>query len=150
MIELDYAPGNGDNREYAAMVADQHFAMVDCFTLELGYQLRRAPVAYKTWGTLNEAHDNVLVLCHALSGSSDVEDWWGPLLGPGKAFDTSRYLVFCGNVIGSPYGTVSPLSTNPDTGFHYGPEFPDSTIRDDIRQVFIHLFSSVKPNIPHR
>lgn len=77
------------------------------------------------------------MVCHALSGSSDISDWWGPLLGSGKAFDTSRYLVFCANVLGSPYGSTSSLSINPDTGRAYGPDFPQTTIRDDIRYVVL-------------
>lgn len=90
-------------------------------------------MAYKTWGKLNATSDNCLVVCHALSGSSDISDWWGPLLGNGKAFDTSRYFIFCANVLGSPYGSTSSLSIDPDTGRAYGPEFPQTTIRDDIR-----------------
>lgn len=56
-------------------------------------------------------------------------------MGPGKAFDASRYFIFCGNVMGSPYGSVSPLSINPETKKPYGPEFPLTTIRDDVRFV---------------
>ncbi len=56
-------------------------------------------------------------------------------MGPGKAFDPKRFFIVCANVIGSPYGTVSPISTNPKTGKPYGPEFPASTIRDDVRCV---------------
>ena len=73
-----------------------------------------------------------MVICHALTGSADVEDWWGPLIGPGKAFDTSRFFIFCGNVLGSPYGSVSPCTVNPETGMYYGPEFPLVTIRDSV------------------
>jgi homoserine O-acetyltransferase/O-succinyltransferase len=54
-------------------------------------------------------------------------------MGPGKAFDPLRYFIFCGNVLGSPYGTASPVTLNPATGVEYGPEFPPTTIRDDIR-----------------
>lgn len=60
---------------------------------------------------------------------------WGPLMGRGKAFDPSRYFIFCANVLGSPYGTASPITTNPETGELYGPEFPGTTIRDDVRYV---------------
>ena len=58
---------------------------------------------------------------------------WGPLMGSNKAFDFSRYFIYCGNVIGSPYGTVSSVSVNPENNKLYGPEFPGSTIRDDVR-----------------
>jgi homoserine O-acetyltransferase/O-succinyltransferase len=115
------------------LVEDQKYASVDSFILDSGLELVEANVAYKTWGILNEKRDNCLVICHALSGSSDVEDWWGPLLGPGKAFDSARYFIFCGNVMGSPYGSSSPLSINPSTGRMYGEEFPQTTIRDDVR-----------------
>jgi len=58
---------------------------------------------------------------------------WGPLIGPGKAFDTSRFFIFCGNALGSPYGSASPVTINPDSGVIYGPEFPLVTIRDDVK-----------------
>ncbi|KAH9963576.1 homoserine O-acetyltransferase [Russula dissimulans] len=106
---------------------------VDSFRLDGGVVLRNVPVAYKTWGSLNESADNVMVICHAFTGSADVEDWWGPLMGRGKAFDLNRFFIVCMNVMGSPYGTVSPITTNPNTGKPYGPEFPATTIRDDVR-----------------
>lgn len=58
---------------------------------------------------------------------------WGPLMGLGKAFDMSRFFVICLNVMGSPYGTASPVTIDPQTGQLYGPEFPKTTIRDDVR-----------------
>lgn len=54
-------------------------------------------------------------------------------MGRGKVFDSSRFFIFCANVMGSPYGSASPVTTNPDTGRLYGPEFPRTTIRDDVR-----------------
>ncbi|KAF7324894.1 AB hydrolase-1 domain-containing protein [Mycena kentingensis (nom. inval.)] len=112
---------------------DQNIFTVPEFTLECGSVLKQAPVAYKTWGRLNETRDNVMVICHALTGSADVEDWWGPLMGRNKAFDPTRFFVFCANTLGSPYGSASPITTNPDTGKPYGPSFPPTTIRDDVR-----------------
>ncbi|KAJ6629300.1 Alpha/Beta hydrolase protein [Mycena sp. CBHHK59/15] len=112
---------------------DQHIHVVPSFTLECGTELKEAPVAYKTWGKLNEARDNVMVICHALTGSADVEDWWGPLMGRNKAFDPSRFFIFCGNTLGSPYGSASPVTINPNTGRPYGPAFPPTSIRDDVR-----------------
>jgi len=64
---------------------------------------------------------------------SSAHDRWGPLLGPDRAFDPTRFFIFCGNVIGSPYGTVSSVTTNPETGKPYGPEMPGSTPKDDVR-----------------
>ncbi|KIJ32094.1 hypothetical protein M422DRAFT_76595 [Sphaerobolus stellatus SS14] len=116
-----------------AALIDQQIEIIPSFALECGVILREAPVAYKTWGTLNESRDNVMIICHAFTGSSDVQDWWGPLMGPGKAFDAHRFFIFCANVMGSPYGSASPVTINPDTGRPYGPEFPITTIRDDIR-----------------
>ncbi|KAF7304291.1 AB hydrolase-1 domain-containing protein [Mycena chlorophos] len=112
---------------------DQSVCIVPTFELECGTELRDAPVAYKTWGRLNAAKDNVMVICHALTGSADVEDWWGPLMGRNKAFDPSRFFIFCANTMGSPYGSASPITVNPDTGKPYGPAFPPTTIRDDVR-----------------
>jgi len=117
---------------FAALI-DQNIHTVPSFTLESGRVLKDVPVAYKTWGKLNETRDNAMIICHAFTGSADVEDWWGPLMGRGKAFDPKRYFIFCGNVMGSPYGSASPLTVNPDTGRPYGPEFPATTIRDDVR-----------------
>lgn len=115
------------------MVQKQKYAIIPSFTLESGINLRSVPVAYSTWGTLNSSGTNVLVVCHALTGSSDAQDWWRPLMGPGKALDYTRYFIFCGNVLGSPYGSASPLSVNAVTGRVFGPDFPEITIRDDVR-----------------
>jgi homoserine O-acetyltransferase len=127
---LDYKPS--EPNLYADLVSGQDIALIPSFVLESGCILKSCPVAYKTWGALNANRDNVLVICHALSGSSDVADWWAPLLGPGKALDYTRFFIFCGNVLGSPYGSASPLTLNVDTGRPYGPEFPQTSIRDDI------------------
>ncbi|WWC61964.1 homoserine O-acetyltransferase [Kwoniella dejecticola CBS 10117] len=111
----------------------QNTTIVPSFTLESGVTLHDVPVAYKTWGQLNQKGDNCLVICHALTGSADVEDWWGPLLGPDRAFDPTRFFIFCANVIGSPYGTISSVTINPDTGRPFGPEMPGSSPKDDVR-----------------
>ncbi|KAJ1723497.1 homoserine O- acetyltransferase [Coemansia erecta] len=118
---------------FTALVHDQKILTIPLFTLETGDVLREVPVAYKTWGTLNAEGNNCMVICHALTGSADAADWWGPLLGGGRAFDTSKFFVVCCNVLGSPYGTASPLTTNPETGHAYGPDFPLTSIRDDVR-----------------
>ena len=67
-------------------------------------------------------------------------------MGPNKAFDPNRFFIFCGNVAGSPYGTVSPISINPDTGEPYGPSFPPTSIRDDVLCVFPY---PTPPPLPH-
>ena len=117
-------------------MTDQQIAVVPSFTLESGVTLYNVPVAYCTRGKLSAEGDNALIICHALSGSADVNDWWGPLLGgTGKAFDTTRFFVICINCLGSPYGSASPVTYkdgDPSKGY-YGPEFPLTTIRDDVR-----------------
>nr|AAL09833.1 homoserine o-acetyltransferase [Neurospora crassa] len=121
---------------FAALIPDQQIAVIPSFTLESGVTLHNVPVAYTTRGTLNADGDNAMVICHALTGSADVSDWWGPLLGgPGRAFDVSRFFIVCFNSLGSPYGTASPVTAkdgDPTKG-RYGPEFPLTTIRDDVR-----------------
>ncbi|KAL9595343.1 MAG: hypothetical protein Q9219_006497 [cf. Caloplaca sp. 3 TL-2023] len=130
---------------FAALIPDQQIAIVPEFTLESGVVLRNAPVAYSTRGTLAPTGDNVLVICHALSGSADVSDWWGPLMGGnGRAFDITRFFVVCLNSLGSPYGSASPVTSidgDPRRG-RYGPDFPLTTIRDDVnihRLILDHL-----------
>ncbi|KAG0311955.1 homoserine O- acetyltransferase [Linnemannia gamsii] len=118
---------------FSKLVPSQTIAIIPEFTLDSGHVLYQVPVAYRTWGTLNEAGDNVMIICHALSGSADVEDWWGPLMGSGRAFDPAKFFIICCNVLGSPYGTASPVTLNPETNVNYGPEFPLATIRDDVR-----------------
>ena len=100
------------------------------YTLESGVVLQDVRLAYHTWGTLNEAADNVIVVGHSLTSSSDVAAWWSGALGPGKALDTEHYFVICVNAVGSPYGSLSPMSTAPGVDRPYGPELPQLTIRD--------------------
>lgn len=112
------------------MVQSYHIPHLE---LELGGVLHDAPVAFQTWGQLTEAADNAVLICHALTGNTEADDWWGGLVGPGRAFDTNRFFVISANVIGSPYGSASPLTPNPATGRPYGAAFPDITIRDTVR-----------------
>ncbi len=121
--------------QFAGLVTEQEFAIIPSFTLESGVTLKNVPIAYTTRGKLSEKQDNALVICHALSGSADVADWWGPLMGgPGQAFDMTRFFIVCLNSLGSPYGSASPMTNkdgDPAQG-RYGPEFPLTTIRDDV------------------
>lgn len=119
--------------EYGAMDSSGSSYVVDSLLLDSGETLREAMVRYKTFGKLNTIKDNVVVVCHALTGNASLDSWWGSLLGPGKAFDTEKYFVVCANVLGSCYGTCSPLSINPETGKPYGVDFPHVTIRDCVR-----------------
>ncbi|NNE70126.1 MAG: homoserine O-acetyltransferase [Rhodothermales bacterium] len=111
-------------------------------TLESGRVMRLVPVAYQTWGRLNSRGDNAVVVCHALTGDTDAEAWWPELIGPGRPIDTDRLFVVCANTLGSPYGSASPLTVDPDTGGAYGASFPDVTIRDTVsshRALLSHL-----------
>ncbi|TWU77309.1 homoserine O- acetyltransferase [Metarhizium rileyi] len=127
--------GSQPENPFATLIPDQQIAIVPEFTLESGITLQNVPVAYTTRGKLNSAGDNAMIICHALTGSADVSDWWGPLLGgPGRVFDTSRFFVVCMNSLGSPYGTASPVTAKDGDASkgNYGPEFPLTTIRDDV------------------
>ncbi|KAF2862390.1 homoserine O-acetyltransferase [Piedraia hortae CBS 480.64] len=136
------SPQEQTENPFVKLIPDQQIAIIPEFELESGYTLRNVPLAYKTYGTLSPGGDNAMVICHALTGSADVGDWWGPLLGgPGndeeeaKAFDMSRFFVVCINSLGSPYGSASPVTAvdgNPSNGI-YGPEFPLTTVRDDVK-----------------
>ena len=101
------------------------------FPLENGGELHPLQLAFHSSGTLNTERDNVILITHALTGSSDAFDWWEPVIGPGRAIDTSGYFVLCVNVLGSPYGSTSPL-TYQDFGKSPA-EFPKITIRDVVR-----------------
>lgn len=121
---------------FAALIPDQSIAIIPSFTLESGEELKNVPLAYSTRGQLSPNCDNAMVICHALTGSADVSDWWGPLLGgAGRAFDISRFFVICMNSLGSPYGSASPVTAKDgdSTKGRYGPEFPLTTIRDDVK-----------------
>ena len=130
--------------------------MLDC-----GRTLHPVRVAYETYGTLSPARDNVILVCHALSGDAHAagfaktpppastrdgfaaEDrdgtagrglgWWDGMIGPGKAFDTDRFFVVSTNLLGGCRGTTGPVSTNPATGKPYGSDFPVITVADMVR-----------------
>ena len=101
-------------------------------TLEDGTVLREVPVAYQTWGTLNAAGTNAIIVGHSLTSDTDAARWWDGFIGPGCALDTDHYFVFCANVLGSPYGTAAPVTLDPQTGAPYGALFPQATIRDTV------------------
>ncbi|MDE5806874.1 MAG: homoserine O-acetyltransferase [Muribaculaceae bacterium] len=103
------------------------------FPLEIGGELIDPVIAYHTYGSLNENRDNVLWVCHALTANSDVADWFPHTVEEGACLDPSKYFVICANILGSPYGTVSPLHKNPATGEPYYTDFPKVTIRDMVR-----------------
>ncbi len=101
--------------------------------LELGGRLDAVTLAYRTWGRLNAAGDNAVLVLHALTGDSQAGGaggWWGPLIGPGRALDTDRAFVVCANVLGGCQGSPGPASPDPLTGRPYGMRFPLITIGD--------------------
>jgi homoserine O-acetyltransferase/O-succinyltransferase len=100
------------------------------FTLENGEILPKIQIAYHTYGTLNAQGDNVVWVCHALTGNSEATDWWSGLVGEGKYLDPKQYFIVCANMLGSHYGSTSPISENPKTGRFYGLDFPTISIRD--------------------
>ena len=129
--------------------------------LDSGRELHPVRVAYETYGTLSPKRDNVILVCHALSGDAHAagssavppdagtrdgfgaEDrdgtagaglgWWDGMIGPGKAFDTDEFYVVSTNLLGGCRGTTGPSSTNPATGKPYGSDFPVLTVADMVR-----------------
>jgi homoserine O-acetyltransferase len=107
--------------------------------LQSGYKFDQVEVSYQTLGTLSARRDNVILVCHALSGTAHTAGlhpetgrpgWWDFHVGPGKSIDTSRFFVVCSNVLGGCDGTTGPMSLRPDTGKPYGMDFPAVTVRD--------------------
>ncbi|MDO8302908.1 MAG: homoserine O-acetyltransferase, partial [Sedimentisphaerales bacterium] len=111
--------------------------------LQCGKSLAPIDVAYETYGELNAAGDNVIFICHALSGNAHVAGrnspddkkpgWWEIMVGPGKGIDTNKYFVICSNFLGGCSGTTGPSSINPATGRPYGLDFPFITIADMVK-----------------
>ncbi|PYY52926.1 homoserine O-acetyltransferase [Curtobacterium sp. MCSS17_011] len=106
-----------------------------------GGRLPSVRVAYETWGTLNAARDNAVLVLHALTGDSHVAGapgpghrtagWWGDVVGPGRAIDTDRWFVIAPNMLGGCQGTTGPSSVSP-TGAEWGSTFPFVTVRDQV------------------
>ena len=113
--------------------------------LDCGVTLAPVNVAYETWGALNAARSNAVLVLHAFSGDAHAggeDGWWSNMIGPGLAFDTDRYFVICSNVIGGCRGTTGPGSVDPQTGCPFAMAFPAITIADMVRlqkQLIDHL-----------
>ncbi len=142
-------------------VETRYLDLPEPVTLDCGRELHPVRVAYETYGTLSPRRDNVILVCHALSGDAHAagfsteqpeastrdgfgaEDrdgsagkalgWWDGMIGPGKAFDTDRFFVVSTNLLGGCRGTTGPSSTDPATGRPYGPDFPVITVADMVR-----------------
>ncbi len=143
------------------VVETQYLDLPSPVNLECGRELHSVRVAYETYGTLAPRRDNVILVCHALSGdahaaglaktppeestrdgfgASDRDGsagkglgWWDGMIGPGKAFDTGRYFVVATNLLGGCRGTTGPASVDPKTGRPYGGDFPVVTVADMVR-----------------
>jgi homoserine O-acetyltransferase len=100
--------------------------------LECGEQLPHLDIAYSTMGTLNEERSNVIWVCHALSGNSNVSDWWSGIVGSGKYLDPEHYFIICANVIGSCYGSTGPASQSLPESLR-GQLFPLITVNDMVQ-----------------
>ena len=108
--------------------------------LQSGASLRDYSLSYETYGTLNAARSNAVLICHALNASHHVagvyegqeksEGWWDNMIGPGKSLDTHRFFVIGVNNLGSCFGSTGPMHLNPDTGRVYGADFPVVTVED--------------------
>lgn len=117
----------------------RRFADLGALPLEAGGRLPHVRMAYETWGELNEAGDNAVLVLHALTGDSHVtrdaagepDGWWSQVVGPGRAIDTGRYFVVAPNVLGGCQGTTGPSSLAPD-GTPWGSRFPLLTVRDQV------------------
>ena len=97
------------------------------FHLESGETLEEVQVGYRTWG---EPRSEAILICHALTGSADADEWWEGLFGPNRSFDPEQDFVIASNVLGGCYGTTGPTSLRPGTERWYGHDFPRVTIRD--------------------
>jgi homoserine O-acetyltransferase len=143
------------------VVPTEYVDLPEPLALECGRILHPVRIAYETYGTLTTEKDNVILVCHALSGDAhaagwsptpveesaldgfgaDERDvskksglgWWDGMIGPGKAFDTDRYFVVATNLIGGCRGSTGPSSLNPATGQPYGLDFPTVTVADMVR-----------------
>ena len=119
----------------------RHSVDIGTLRFEAGGALPQVRIAYETWGTLNQAHDNAIMVEHALTGDSHVSGpagaghptpgWWEGLIGPGDPLDTDSWFVVASNVIGGCQGTTGPSSRAPD-GRPWGSRFPFVTVRDQV------------------
>ena len=128
-------------------VAHHHVAFDDGMMLDCGTALQRLVVAYRTYGALNAARSNAILICHALTGDQYVAEthpltgrdgWWDMVVGPGKPIDTDRYFVICTNVLGGCMGSSGPRTPRDDRPpgaplALWGTDFPPVTIRDMVR-----------------
>jgi homoserine O-acetyltransferase/O-succinyltransferase len=136
-------PGAGARHAPAQVPSGRLHHRIGDFEPELGGALRDVTLAYETWGELDAAGENAVLIVHALTGDSHAAGepdsahrrggWWNPMIGPGRAIDTDRNFVVCSNVLGGCYGSTGPASDDPESGRPYAMRFPVVTIRDMVR-----------------
>ena len=128
-------------------IQHQHAVFADGLTLDSGQRIAPVTVAYRSYGTLNAAKSNAVLVCHALTGDQYVAEphpvtgkpgWWDAVVGPGRPIDTDRFFVLCVNVLGGCMGSTGPREEMTDAegrplGRPWGVEFPAVTIRDMVR-----------------
>jgi len=135
--------------------------------LDCGVNLAPVTVEFETYGKLSPAKDNAIFILHALSGDAHAAGWdldwekdhrpwrekrpgwWDEAIGPGKAFDSSRYFIICANILGSCYGTTGPWENDPQTGRPYALNFPVVTVDDWVR-LHLRLQDYLGINYPER
>ena len=123
------------------MIAESQLAHFPSIALDCGVTLHGIDVAFETYGRLDEAKSNAILITHAFSGDAHAAGldaagrpgWWDDMIGPAKGFDTNQYFVICSNVLGGCRGTTGPSSVDPATGKPYGMKFPVITIGDMVR-----------------
>ena len=103
------------------------------FQLESGKTLPGITIAYHVYGKLNEAGDNVVWVCHALTANSDAARWWPGMVGENNCISPEKYFIVCANILGSCYGSTGPLTINSNTQQPYYSDFPNVTIRDMVK-----------------
>src|SRR5579863_8066260 len=118
------------------------FVLKQPLALECGRSLDCPTLHYAAYGRLNAARDNAVLVCHALSGSARVGDWWPEVFAPDALLSLEHDFVLCINLLGSCYGSTGPGSVDPATGLVYGPDFPLVSIRDNVRAQ-AHLLDSL-------
>ena len=124
------------------MITEKQIVQFDSIALDAGTTLAPVDVAYETYGELNAAKSNAILILHAFSGDAHAAGidkdsgntgWWDNMIGPGKGFDTDKYYVISSNVLGGCRGTTGPISINPATGCPFAMTFPAVTIQDMVR-----------------
>jgi homoserine O-acetyltransferase len=148
MVNVQSIPSPAIHADERSHEADHPSSQVALFgidqplPLDCGIDLKPFQIAYQTYGELNAAKSNAILVCHALTGDQHVANihpvtgkpgWWETMVGPGRPLDTDTYFIICTNVIGGCMGSTGPASINPATGRLWGLDFPIITIPDMVR-----------------